>query len=44
MVKDKVIEPAGIKVSAKYIAVEEPSTQEMEEILKIIKKSDFKIV
>ena len=36
--KQKVIEPSGIEAHAKDIVVEEPSTQEMEEILKIIKK------
>ena len=42
--KEKMIEPARMEVPAKDITVEEPSTQEMEEILKIIKKSDYKIV
>ena len=42
--KEKSIEPARMEAPAKDIATEEPSTQEMEEILKIIKKSDFKIV
>ena len=42
--KEKVIEPAGIDAPTKDTDSEEPSTQEMEEIRKIIKKSDFKIV
>ena len=37
-------EPAREEAPAKKFVMEEPSTQEMEEILKIIKKSDFKIV
>ena len=39
-----MIEPARMEAPAKDITTEEPSTREMEEILKIIKKSDFKIV
>ena len=39
-----MVEPTRIEAPAKDIATEEPSTQEMEEILKIIKMSDFKIV
>ena len=39
-----MVEPARIETPSKDIATEEPSTQEMEEILKIIKKSYFKIV
>ena len=42
--KLKMIEPAGIEAPAKDIIAEESSTQEMEEILKIIRKSDYKIV
>ena len=37
-------EPARTEVPIKDITIEDPSTQEMEEILKIIKKSDYKIV
>ena len=33
-----------MEAPAKDIITEEPSTQEMEEILKIIRKSDYKIV
>ena len=36
--KEKVIEPAVIEAPAKDIAADEPSIQEMEEILKIIKR------
>ena len=42
--KEKVIEPARIEAPAKDVITEEPSTQEMEDILKIIMKSDYKIV
>ena len=42
--KKKVVDPAEIEVHAKDIATEERPTQEMDEILKIIKRSDFKIV
>ena len=37
-------EPARTEAPTKDIAVEDPSTQEIEEILKIIWKSDYKIV
>ena len=42
--KEKESEPAREEAPAKKSVMEEPSTQEMEEIMKIIKKSDFKIV
>ena len=42
--KEKESEPVREEELAKKNVMEEPSTQEMEEILKIIKKSDFKIV
>ena len=42
--KGKEGEPVGIEAPTKDTNAEEPSTREMEEILKIIKKSDFKIV
>ena len=42
--KEKEGEPAGIEEPTKDTNAEEPSSREMEEILKIIKKSDFKIV
>ena len=42
--KEKVVEPAEIETPAKDIVAEEPSAREMDEILKIIKRSDFKIV
>ena len=42
--KEKMIEPARMEAFAKDITTEEPSTQEMEDILKIIRKSDYKIV
>ena len=42
--KEKMSEPARMEAPAKDIITEEPSTQEMEEILKIIRKIDYKIV
>ena len=36
--------PSRMEAPTKYITIEDPSTQEMEEILKIIRKSDYKIV
>ena len=42
--KEKEGEPGGMEAPTKNTESEEPSTREMEEILKIIKKSDFKIV
>ena len=42
--KGKEGEPAREEAPAKKFVMEESSTQEMEEILNIIKKSDFKIV
>ena len=42
--KGKEGEPVGIEAPTKDTGTEEPSTREMEEFLKIIKKSDFKIV
>ena len=37
-------EPARTEAPTKDIAIEDQSSQEMEEILKIIRKSDYKIV
>ena len=37
-------EPAMTKALTKDITIEDPSTQDMEEILKIIRKSDYQIV
>ena len=42
--KEKVVEPDVVEVPSKNVANEEPSAREMDEILKIIKRSDFKIV
>ena len=42
--KEKESEPAGIEEPTKDVNAEDPFTHEMEEILKIIKKSNFKIV
>ena len=42
--KEKVVEPVETEIPAEDIAAEEPSAREMDEILKIIKRSDFKIV
>ena len=38
--KEKVIEPALMEAPPKEVTIEDPSRQEMEEILKIIPKSD----
>ena len=37
-------EPTRTEAPTKDITIEDPFTQEMEEILKIIRKSDYKIV
>ena len=39
-----MIEPSRTEAPTKDITIEDPSIQEMEEILKIIQKSDCKIV
>ena len=42
--KEKMTKPALTEAPTKDTITEEPSTQEMEEILKIIRKSDYNIV
>ena len=42
--KEKMTEPSRMEAPAKDITAKEPSTQEMEDMLKIIRKSDYKIV
>ena len=42
--EEKVVEPVVTEIPSKNLADEEPSACEMDEILKIIKRSDFKIM
>ena len=42
--KEKMNEPSRTEAPTKDITIEDPSAQEMEKVLKIIKKSDYKIV
>ena len=42
--KEKVVEPVVTEIPVKDVADGEPSAREMDEILKIIKRSDFKII
>ena len=42
--KEKVVEPIVTEVPTKDVVDGKPSAREMDEILKIIKRSDFKII